>query len=853
MKKFLISVIFIIPIIIVLTLNAAGTLISRTSPVNARDLKIYDASGRELTANSVITVSTFEEFRIRVEILPAISYDRDITYVHDDIDDSGEVKLVRQGNTHWYSVEAIESGTARLLISPSSNTNIRRALNIIVRSTVIREMRVFDGNGARVETLSLNGGSFVYGDIHPADALDGEQWWESANPSVVTVSRNGFLTPQRNGETTVFLKAWDKEGNLHEEAIRVSSWDALVKTNVVYASQEVSEEWIRANILVNQNATVSGGGNKFTVTHGTRSEVINIYECGENDIEFSEHENLLYTNNGAHYIGVRYKDMLREDAPDFTLTIAEDEDKDSPKPISLLGVRDGQYRIQTNAHGSAVIEAESGGEKISTTITVREKPLAFNLLYNSEDYRLGIRQTRDFALNFYNNKEGGEPDIEDLISTIQFGATVLGSEEGGTDFLWESSDKDALNICENAKIEFKKAGLGKSITVTAFVQVYNYLAQVRRSFTFNIYEEENAVNCYTYEEVRLAYEHGFVPVVQNDIQLLDRLNGTTSIIGNGFLLDGRGLDGGRIIEYRQGNLAIPEKDIFVIDIVGEGADHDSYDENSPAGLRFVDIKTAKIFITNVILQYLSEGVVLEENLYAEIEGSIIGDCALTAFNIRSKATEDDTLVFTNVILKTTGGPSMVSSPVGFDAGVFKNQYLPKMYINGFMDIYNWVTPEQLQSLIGKLGEGAISDLTDGVPALDATKLFEYLAEFLTRLLLRPENASLFYYDVRTGQNYVNLGSFFIGLYGIADASQVVIEDKSLTLLPITVPRSELRVSPVVFAANAAVQLASKMEADLMRPSYILTYNMADAPPKNRPGDPIPQNEETFNKLTSVYR
>ena len=81
MKKFLIAVICIIPVIVVLALSVTSSLIlSATSP-NASDLIIKNSSNVELDSDEVVDIDVAEtdEFLV-IEILPSFVRDKEIVY-----------------------------------------------------------------------------------------------------------------------------------------------------------------------------------------------------------------------------------------------------------------------------------------------------------------------------------------------------------------------------------------------------------------------------------------------------------------------------------------------------------------------------------------------------------------------------------------------------------------------------------------------------------------------------------------------------------------------------------------------------------------------------------------------------
>ena len=81
MKKFLVGVIFLIPIVVVIALSATGAIISLTTPVNPEEIVIKDSDNVEIEKNAIIKIDSrnYDEFII-IDVLPQITQDKSITY-----------------------------------------------------------------------------------------------------------------------------------------------------------------------------------------------------------------------------------------------------------------------------------------------------------------------------------------------------------------------------------------------------------------------------------------------------------------------------------------------------------------------------------------------------------------------------------------------------------------------------------------------------------------------------------------------------------------------------------------------------------------------------------------------------
>lgn len=80
MKKFLIAVICIIPIIVVLALSATSDIILNFAPVNPESIVVKDSSNNEIDTDALIMASTDTNDFLIIDIYPTITPDKSITY-----------------------------------------------------------------------------------------------------------------------------------------------------------------------------------------------------------------------------------------------------------------------------------------------------------------------------------------------------------------------------------------------------------------------------------------------------------------------------------------------------------------------------------------------------------------------------------------------------------------------------------------------------------------------------------------------------------------------------------------------------------------------------------------------------
>ena len=183
MKKFLMAVLFLIPVIVVIALNATGQIIALTTPVNPSNIVVKNSSNKELTKTDVVAVdiNETEEFVI-IDVLPTIAKNRAINEPERDEEaGDGEVKLEQIDNTNRYRILPQKVGVTKLILTANGNVNARTTLTIDVTSNSLTSLDVYDGQGnvfGEDQIVYLTDTTKFYADAYPIGALTnvGVEW-----------------------------------------------------------------------------------------------------------------------------------------------------------------------------------------------------------------------------------------------------------------------------------------------------------------------------------------------------------------------------------------------------------------------------------------------------------------------------------------------------------------------------------------------------------------------------------------------------------------------------------------------------------------------------------------------------
>lgn len=200
-----------------------------------------------------------------------------------------------------------------------------------------------------------------------------------------------------------------------------------------------------------------------------------------------------------------------------------------------------------------------------------------------------------------------------------------------------------------------------------------------------------------------------------------------------------------------------------------------------------------------------------------------------------------TLTLKNSVFRQTGGPSVLLAPDEFEPSYFDRSYIPTVKIEGFLDVTNWKTPDDLRGLLAGLDASAFSGIASFV---DPQTLFDAITGILESIV--TDAGYLLYTNPKDNKQYVCTAIFAIGMYAKPNKNAFVIDDPNFALLPVSLPK-EGSIGLLMSMVNAVTQ--ANLNMTIFHPNYLLSYDFSDGKkPKYGPGDSIPQNFELYNRL-----
>lgn len=850
MKKFIIGVVFIIPILVVLAISATGQLIAGAKHVNATTLSIRNEFNEEIDNSKPLIIDMADDYAvIYIDVLPAITYDKSlVTELIEDDSHKGEVKLNKDSAVeNKYYLVPVMNGSVRLVIRAANNREVYKALEIYVRSDKAEGMYIYNSNGETVNnnvsdeapeiavTSPENLGAYAF----PYDTTAQNAYlWGSDNEEIAVVDASGTVFPQNRGKARIWVSIVDNTGNRLTRYLTVNTRDALVKRVEVKTFSEISESWIRENVVIAPNADIIAvGGDIYKVTDGANSVSVKVSAAENGDWDIYGISDILYVNMPPATPFARYVDFTVNSTPAVRFSVVNG----SGEAYFTNGI------LNALSPGDVTVFATDGTLTREKKVTIKEFNPNFSLALNAEDAELGIEMTRVWGLKWFDESGG-------LTSTYKFGCTL---NENSAKVHWSSDNTDFATVSDDAYITFYPESCGKSVTISAALMVDNFVTQEKRSFTFIMTDSPDAINIdgdtalATSRFYEASVNIGVPAVLQNSVSLKSDFRPKSDIYGNGFIISAKertGLsDWSAIIDYTAQNFPEGTK-VMIRNVTIEAAENYESSMHRGTGIRADGMK-GDISIMYCCIRFLHQSLQFRDNGGESlVQGCILGDSILAAATINYNPPVTEKIIFRNNVLKETSGPSIFATHDAFSSDIFNEVCNPIIVIDGFMDMYNWKTPIELKGLLSAMSDGLFNGLAG---YLDPEVLKSALGNFIEQVFFHPSMSRAAYSMIGpdgTETKYVCIGMLALGCYIKVDESKIIVNDNGIEMVEVKLPKDNTSLGNLVALFDGIVK-AVDPKMTVRHSLYSLSYNLEkDGGPRNKPGDPVPQNTELYTRL-----
>lgn len=196
MKKTVILILALLPIVLLIVIAFAGRILSTYQHIAVERVVFTDDNGEELGADASLTLSTGETKSTAIKVYPELAADKRVSY-----SSTNEAVCTVDANG---AVTGVGAGSATIIVR-TADGNKTAMLDVIVRA-----------DGVTGVTLTPEAISMMIGEskdlevrVEPYAALNKHVTYTTSDPSVVTVSAIGKLTAVGAGTATVTVTTAD--------------------------------------------------------------------------------------------------------------------------------------------------------------------------------------------------------------------------------------------------------------------------------------------------------------------------------------------------------------------------------------------------------------------------------------------------------------------------------------------------------------------------------------------------------------------------------------------------------------------------------------------------------------------
>ena len=564
MKKVILCLLLLIPILVVLTIQASGKLIASALVDIPAESMVIKHAGEVLDSDEIYLEEykdTDKKYTVFCEFFPGIATDeilwessnpRIATITPDpDRDDAANVKF-------------IDYGSVDIICISKKNSSISARATLYIGGLIPGYMSIGDFDSEAITELVLPRYAVkgLVANVKPARSVKEEKvYWTIADDTVASVDQNGVITAKKHGETSVTATVSANGKSVTATVTLRVEGDALSREAFIYASGNSVN---LASYKTSGEVTVDGGeevdlssiaefsAREVTFRKGDETETVYVVRVPSEKSLVIENYHALKEGALSGFVALGTSNIhliaLATDGSEPEVTWqSSNEDVIFFRGNRLYAVGSGQAEIYPAAEGYAAQHI---------TLSVTSPVEDFRLAESAFRDEVGLLQERVFGNMTFKNGQ--------YINTYTFKiASTYPLDVGLSAFTFESGDPEIATVDANGVIHFASDVEGKEVEIIAFA--YNQQGlPVRRTYTFHLV---NGVNIgvdipeqhfnaaagerpdFTpYRELQAVASNRDVKVIvlHSDVYFLPLAEGgqavknlSASIYGNGKKLDGQ--------------------------------------------------------------------------------------------------------------------------------------------------------------------------------------------------------------------------------------------------------------------------------------------------------------------------
>lgn len=767
MKKVMLGILIVIPVIILLAVSLVSIFVSQSAYIAVDGIELdkksinIDQIGKHYKIADLVKASVYPDRASDKSFVWSLEIDA--TYSSQEL----PVALLFDNQTDTQAVEECQENGYLLvndyasfwLVAKAEGHSARCLVNVVGLAAEYVEI-----DGEEERSMTVGESVLLANLVKPIDAIVDDTIWTSTNENVAIVDENGVLTAVGAGEAeiTVKVNVYEKEGEYIESApvrIVVSSAATSFGNSITIHGSSVSLESLGLsvdNVILGSNVsildgviTVTNSANPATIlVGGSNGTVVTVKCCQENDIKFENGEFFAY-------------DERRDE--NFVLAVGEalvlsvgwlsDLRLDAPQGVEY-SVSGGAATIENGrligmSGGLVTVTASFEGRTASLTVNVQPKVPVLILSTTNKSLAVGIAQetvlgssTYDENLNLINNRfevgimrpvapeeNASESEKNLFYSAFNFVVTENGEATNKAYFEGNVLVFDRLNVTEMTTLR---------VTVSAKYPKFNSAPEYTTA-SFDV-KVVNGVAVSNYKELEKAAGDKHVVCFDGDIVRFDgetdpsKINKNTSLYFYNDVYGNYHLYRGVKEQYGGTNdalIRIESSDVLISNIRLRVCDVEKEITNAEGtqGLTGIGIvvnhtgKGAEHFTNNRLEYSIVENGGLCMRVYATdftIDGCILRNTSETGIYCQAAIFDDGSVLYTklklnNVIMSNMLGTSMSMHFSGFSNSSAESKQRAQQASDegktliieqtGFLDIYNW----QATNVLGLIPVGAVDD------------------------------------------------------------------------------------------------------------------------------------------------
>ena len=885
MKKFVVVLLLIIPLVVLLTITASGKIISAEVAIGIEHFELWHKG--EAVTEATVNLGEYKRKKMKFQLIPryfpTVANVSGFTWSSDN----PEVATVDKDGI----VTFLDCGFAKVTAISADASSVRSSCSFFVEDDAIHSITLSSyQTGEEISKINLSAyeeEQFRL-DVSPYNALAEDPVYLSSDERVFSCLPDGILRANAPGEALLTVRAKGKNGKWSETVFPVKvSGTALVKQSVVYAygSEDLDLEPYLAAGRIAGGSVISladipyGGSKRYAVSDGAREGTVTVVRLTH-----------------PHMIGAQGMDALLERewsdgvflAANRTMSLSPIDLATSEKlsGVEILSsdpsvLREENGVIKAFAAGKATLTyRKEGYEPFSFEVNVAVPIGYFTLNVDADNDVVGLGSERVYGTrSVYDGKtqEGIRVTPENI-----YPAT------GGRTLFAYSVKEDYASVDETGLVTFSEEAIGNPVTVT--VKSLFSANAISRTYIFkhivkgiNVGFGYGANPCDVeagempsfdpyYDALKTMYEERDQALVfQTNIYLpsqeeIDAIEGKyhklcfiRDIYGNGYKIDGQFFQydfESRIFEEGQDNQleGYPDQkgiticDLFVNSYAPRGSDSQANFEELmkkggvPIRTYYKERSDFEITFRYCVFQYAYSHAITVGGTVS-FDGCIFRNSAGVSLLVQSLYEQENYISVNNCIfsnsMSMTGLVSNGTFPLPKDEVVRYNAFK----WTGTNYIYNWKLAEELRLDIipkGVMKNESVDALLDGINnKLNECARKSFVGTMNRELTVRHNK-----------EQYVNMGILFISFWSplnvILNADREKVTDGlklDLNLSQAALLAFELNGIPL-----GSIRSVAKRFMDLEHTNYMLTNKRPDGSFNTMPGETYKLNAATYAKL-----